>query len=53
MRTESAKVLKRTESADWRTKFLKSADWCNPDSDSAHYEWPLRQHVAAGPELTI
>ena len=30
MRTESAEVLMRTQSADWRTKFLKSADWCNP-----------------------
>ena len=30
MRTQSAKVLMRTESADWRTKISKSADWCNP-----------------------
>ena len=33
MRTESAKVLMRTESADWRTRIFKNADWCNPDQE--------------------
>ena len=37
MRTQSAKVLMRTQSADWRTKYIKSADWCNPVSDRLYH----------------
>ena len=38
----------RTESADWRTKFFKSADWCNPDNeptDVCHFDQLVAWHL--------